>query len=106
MKKFLKIIYFLEINSMFIFIQPLGYATNFSLKLLMRNMIYHLVKFNTLHLIKDVILFLYNIILSLIKILYLPIINFLISFLPIKLFSNWHNKLPFIIYGKTKFNKW
>ncbi len=74
MKKFLKIIYFLEINSMFIFIQPLGYATNFSLKLLMRNMIYHLVKFNTLHLIKDVILFLYNIILSLIKILYLPIV--------------------------------
>lgn len=74
MKKILKIIYFLEVNSMFIFVQPLGYATKFSLKLLTKNIIYHLLKFNTLYLTRDIILFLYNIILSVIKIIYLPII--------------------------------
>lgn len=73
MNKFFKLIYFLEINSMFIFVKPLGHATYLNLKTLINNFVYHLINFELFFLIRSIIIIIYLIILNFIKIFYLPI---------------------------------
>ena len=52
MNKFFKLIYFLEINTMFIFVKPLGHATYFNLKTLTNNFVYHLINFKVFFFVK------------------------------------------------------
>ena len=73
MNKFFKLIYFLEINSMLIFVKPLGHATYLNLKTLINNFTYHLINFELFFLIRTIIIIIYLTILNFIKIFYLPI---------------------------------
>ena len=73
MNKFFKLIYFLEINTMFIFVKPLGHATYFNLKTLTNNFVYHLINFKVFFSLRDIVIIIYVIILNLIKVFYLPI---------------------------------